>query len=73
MGATLFHEHMSFRAGFLADWVRYSAETRLATRPPTPGSPPAAAPPPPSSPPAPPAPGAPNPAVMLDEPLMVEE
>jgi phosphotriesterase-related protein len=72
-GATLFHEHMSFRAGFLADWVRFSAQTRLATRPPnTPG--PAAAPPRPAAPPASvPTADAPNPDFMLDEPLMVEE
>jgi phosphotriesterase-related protein len=71
-GATLFHEHMSFRAGFLADWVRFSAETRLATRAPTANAPPPA-PAAPPAPPAPPAAGAPNPDFMLDEPLMVEE
>jgi phosphotriesterase-related protein len=33
-GATLFHEHMSLRDGFLADWVRHAAETRAANRAP---------------------------------------
>src|SRR5690242_21827426 len=33
-GATLFHEHMSLRDGFLADWTRYAAETRAANRAP---------------------------------------
>ena len=29
-GATLFHEHMSLRDGFLTDWNRYAAEARTA-------------------------------------------
>jgi|SRR5579859_11293 len=33
-GATLFHEHMSLRDGFLVDWLRHSAETRIANQPP---------------------------------------
>src|SRR5689334_16566778 len=33
-GATLFHEHMSLRDGFLTDWGRFSAETRAANRAP---------------------------------------
>src|ERR1700761_7168636 len=37
-GATLFHEHMSLRDGFMTDWMRHAAETRAANAPP--GSPP---------------------------------
>jgi phosphotriesterase-related protein len=33
-GATLFHEHMSLRNGFMTDWVRYAGETREANRAP---------------------------------------
>lgn len=33
-GSTLFHEHMSLRDGFMADWGRYAAETRAANRAP---------------------------------------
>jgi phosphotriesterase-related protein len=52
-GATLFHEHMSLRNGFMTDWTRYAAETRAANRAPN-------APPPPARPaPAAPLPGAP--------------
>jgi hypothetical protein len=42
-GATLFHEHMSMRAGFMVDWVRYSAEARAASRVPNAPAPPAPA------------------------------
>src|ERR1700744_1149548 len=37
-GATLFHEHMSLRDGFMVDWMRHAAETRAA--PQAPGTPP---------------------------------
>ena len=37
-GATLFHEHMSVRNGFMTDWLRHAAETRAANLPP--GTPP---------------------------------
>lgn len=36
-GATLFHEHMSTRDGFMTDWLRHAAETREANR--APGTP----------------------------------
>ncbi len=42
-GATLFHEHMSLRDGFLTEWGRYAAEARAANKAPTPGAPPPAA------------------------------
>ena len=45
-GATLFHEHMSLRDGFMVDWVAHAAETRAANRAPN-------APPPPPRPAAP--------------------
>src|SRR3954453_6024970 len=41
-GASLFHEHMSMRQGFMVDWTRYAADTRPANR--TPNAPPPAAP-----------------------------
>ncbi len=37
-GATLFHEHMSLRDGFMVDWLRHAAETRTANQ--APGTPP---------------------------------
>lgn len=33
-GATLFHEHMSLRDGFMVDWLRHAAETRTANQAP---------------------------------------
>jgi len=70
-GATLFHEHMSLRTGFMVDWTRYAAETRAANRAPN-------APPPPPRPaaapgatPAQPAPPAGN--FLEDADLMTEE
>jgi phosphotriesterase-related protein len=63
-GATLFHEHMSMRDGFMVDWMRYSAETRAANRAPNA--------PPPAQPAAPPA-AAPPANFMEDEALMTEE
>jgi phosphotriesterase-related protein len=51
-GATLFHEHMSLRDGFMVDWMKYAGDTRAANRapnePPPPARPaaPAASPPP---------------------------
>jgi phosphotriesterase-related protein len=67
-GATLFHEHMSLRNGFMTDWMRYSAETRTANRAPN-------APPPPARPAAPAAaPGAaPPPNFLEDVDLMSDE
>jgi phosphotriesterase-related protein len=68
-GATLFHEHMSLRDGFLADWTRHAAETRAANRAPN-------APPPPARPAgaAPAAqPAAPVANFLEDEALMTEE
>jgi phosphotriesterase-related protein len=66
-GATLFHEHMSLRNGFMVDWIRYSAETRAANR--APNAPPAPARP------AGAAPAAAQPAAnfLEDEALMTEE
>jgi phosphotriesterase-related protein len=64
-GATLFHEHMSLRDGFMTDWLRYAAETRTATQAPgTPPRAPAAGPPPAV---------APAPNFMVDEDLMADE
>ena len=40
-GATLFHEHMSLRNGFMVDWTRYAGETRAANRAPNAPPPPA--------------------------------
>jgi phosphotriesterase-related protein len=65
-GATLFHEHMSLRDGFLADWSRYAAETRAANRAPN-----APAPPTPQRPAA--APAAPQPNFLADAELMSQE
>lgn len=64
-GATLFHEHMSLREGFLDEWNGYSAQTRAANRAPN-------APPPPARP-APSGPQPPSPNFMQDEDLMVAE
>lgn len=61
-GATLFHEHMSTRDGFMADWMRHAAETREANR--APGAP---------ARPLPPAAAAPEPNYTADESLMTEE
>ena len=69
-GATLFHEHMSLRDGFLVDWNRYSAETRAATR--APNAPAPAAPARPAGAPAQPAP-APAANFLVDEDLMADE
>lgn len=60
-GATLFHEHMSIRDGFMEEWFRHAAETRNAAR--LPGS---------SSPLARPA-ASPTANVLRDEALMTEE
>lgn len=63
-GATLFHEHMSLRNGFMVDWMRYAGETRTANQAPgTPARPVGsggAAP-------------APAPNFMVDEELMADE
>jgi len=66
-GATLFHEHMSLRNGFMVDWMRYSAETRTANR--APNAPPPPAPAAPATPPPPTPPG----NFLEDEALMTEE
>lgn len=63
-GATLFHEHMSLRDGFMVDWVAHAAETRAANRAPN-------TPPPPARPAAPTA--APPPNFLADVDLMSEE
>src|SRR5690348_6528273 len=70
-GATLFHEHMSLRAGFMVDWTKYAADSREANR--IPGAPPPAPRPAGAAPPAAPAGPPPNPDFMLDEAVMVEE
>jgi len=73
-GASLFHEHMSMRQGFMVDWTRYAAETRTANR--VPNAPPPAAPAGRAGPPPAPAPTAgppPNPDFMLDEAIVTEE
>lgn len=69
-GATLFHEHMSLRDGFLNDWSRYAAEARAQNAPPRvgPAPAPAAAPARAGA-----APAAPQPNVLADEALMTEE
>ena len=64
-GATLFHEHMSLRNGFMVDWMRYAGETRTANQAPgTPARPPAGA-----------GAGAPTaaPNFLVDEDLMADE
>jgi len=66
-GATLFHEHMSLRNGFMADWMRFAGETREANRAPN-----AAAPATPARPANAAAP-APAPNFMEDADLMSEE
>ena len=72
-GASLFHEHMSMRQGFMVDWTRYAAETRTANR--VPNSPPPAAPAGRAGPPPAPATAGPppNPDFMLDEAIVTEE
>jgi phosphotriesterase-related protein len=65
-GATLFHEHMSLRNGFMADWMRFAGETREANRAPN-----AAAPARPANAAATAAPAAPN--FMEDADLMSAE
>ncbi|HEX3886445.1 MAG TPA: amidohydrolase family protein [Phenylobacterium sp.] len=62
--ATLFHEHMSLRDGFMTDWMRHAAETRAATQPP-------GAPPRPARPPG--APATPAGNFLADEDLMADE
>jgi phosphotriesterase-related protein len=64
--ATLFHEHMSLRDGFMVDWMRHAGETRAAAQ--APGAPP--------RPPGPPGGGgaaAPAPNFLIDEDLMADE
>ncbi|HEV7691136.1 MAG TPA: hypothetical protein VGO52_09950 [Hyphomonadaceae bacterium] len=68
-GATLFHEHMSLRNGFMIDWMRYSSETRAATR--APNAPPAPARPAGATPAAQPA--TPPANFLEDADLMTEE
>jgi phosphotriesterase-related protein len=63
-GATLFHEHLSLRDGFMADWMRHAAETRAANQPP-------GAPPRPARPPGAAAAAAGN--FLADEDLMADE
>jgi phosphotriesterase-related protein len=63
--ATLFHEHMSLRDGFMADWMRHAAATRAATQPP-------GAPPRPARPRGAPAP-APVGNFLADEDVMADE
>ncbi len=63
-GATLFHEHLSFPPDFLPRFMKYSAETQAANRPPQ-------APPPAAAPPAPPPPA--GKFFLQDLDLMVEE
>jgi phosphotriesterase-related protein len=68
-GATLFHEHMSLRPGFLEDWNNESVQTR--TRNARPSVPPAPARPAPAT--ATPAPPGGATAPLSDEKFMVEE
>jgi phosphotriesterase-related protein len=70
-GATLFHEHMSLRTGFMVDWTRYAAETRAANR--APNAPAPAARPAPAAGTTPAAPTAPPPNFLEDADLMTEE
>ncbi len=67
-GATLFHEHMSLRDGFLADWSRFAAESRAANRAPNAAAPATAA-----AAAAPAAPAAAAPYFMDDVDLMSDE
>ena len=60
-GATLFHEHMSLRDGFMVDWLRSAAETRAANQPP--GTPPRPSGPAQAS----------VPNFLIDEDLMADE
>src|SRR5690242_19910333 len=69
-GATLFHEHMSTRDGFMTDWTRYAAETRAANR--APNAPAPAVPQRPAGA-APATPPAPQPNFTADADLMTEE
>jgi phosphotriesterase-related protein len=64
-GATLFHEHMSLRPGFLEDWNNESAQTRTRNARPTV--------PPPVRPAPPPVTGGGATAPLSDEKFMVEE
>ncbi len=66
-GATLFHEHMSLRDGFMVDWLRHAAETRAATQ--APGTPPRPAGPNGGG----GAGAAPAPNFLIDEDLMADE
>jgi phosphotriesterase-related protein len=68
-GATLFHEHMSLRNGFMTDWVRFAAESREQNR--APNAPAPATPARPASAAAPAAPAAPY--FMEDAELMTAE
>jgi phosphotriesterase-related protein len=70
-GATLFHEHMSLRNGFMVDWTRYAAETRAANR--APNAPAPAAPARPAGAAAPAAPATPPANFLEDAELMTEE
>lgn len=72
-GATLFHEHMSMRTGFMVDWNRYAGDTRTANRIPNSPAPTPPARPPGAAAPTAPAGPAPNPDFMLDEAVMVDE
>ena len=63
--ATLFHEHMSLRDGFMVDWIRHAGETRAATQ--APGTPPRPAGAGGGAAPAPP------PHLLVDEDLMADE
>ena len=65
-GATLFHEHMSLRDGFMVDWLRHAAETRAATQ--APGTPPR-----PAGQGGGAAGAAPAPNFLVDEDLMADE
>lgn len=65
-GATLFHEHMSLRDGFMTEWMAHAAETRKANRAPN-VSPPA------SRPATPAAPAPAGPYFMEDVDLMSDE
>ena len=66
-GATLFHEHMSLRDGFLTEWGRYAAEARATNRAPNAPPPPAAAAP------QAPAPAPTEPYFMTDVDVMSQE
>lgn len=68
-GATLFHEHMSLRDGFLTEWGRFAAEARTANQIPTKGAPTAPQTPPAAT----PGSAAAPPYFMDDVDLMADE